>query len=105
MKGIDTIKNWVGALTELGLMFLALAIVLGLLVGGNLPFFGAVTTNIVTWVKDLGANGLVGLMTLGIVLWLFSTRQLSGRHSGTDEVSGGGRVRLPTTLYAASVRG
>ena len=77
MKGIDTIKNWVGALAELGLMLLALAIVLGLLVGGNLPFFGAVTTNIVTWVKDLGANGLVGLMTLGIVLWLFSNRQLS----------------------------
>ena len=77
MKGIDTIKNWVGALTELGLMLLALAIVLSLLIGGNLPFFGAVTTNIVTWVKDLGANGLVGLMTLGIVLWLFSNRQLS----------------------------
>jgi len=77
MKGIDTIKNWVGALTELGLMLLALAIVLGLLVGGKLPFFGAVTTNIVSWVKDLGANGLVGLMVLGIVLWLFSIRQLS----------------------------
>ena len=77
MKGIDTIKNWVGALTELGLMLLALAIVLGLLVGVNLPFFGAVTTNIVAWVKDLGANGLVGLITLGIVLWLFSNRQLS----------------------------
>jgi len=28
-------------------------------------------------VKDLGANGLVGLMTLGIVLWLFSNRHLS----------------------------
>ena len=46
-------------------MLLAFAIVLGLLVGGNLSFFGAVTTNIVTWVKDLGANGLVGLMPSG----------------------------------------
>ena len=36
MKGIDTIKEWVGALTELALMLLALAIVLSLLVGANL---------------------------------------------------------------------
>ncbi len=42
-----------------------------------MPLFGAVTTNIVNWVKDLGANGLVGLITLGIILWLFSNRQLS----------------------------
>jgi hypothetical protein len=28
MKGIETLKEWVGALTELGLMLLALAIVL-----------------------------------------------------------------------------
>ena len=77
MKGIDTIKDVVGALTELGLMLLALAIVLALLVGSNLPFFGNVTGNIVTWVKDIGSNGLVGLITLGIVLWLFSNRKMA----------------------------
>lgn len=76
MKGIDAIKDWVGALTELALMLLALAIVLGLLVGANLPFFGSVTTNIVTWVKDLGSNGLVGLIVLGLILWLFSNRKM-----------------------------
>src|SRR6476646_5545726 len=77
MKGIDTIKEWVGALTELALMLLALAIVLSLLVGANLPFFGAVTANIMAWVKDMGGNGLVGLITLGIVLWLFSNRKMA----------------------------
>jgi hypothetical protein len=77
MKGIDTIKGWIGELTELGLMLLALAIVLALLVGTNLPFFGAVTANIMTWVKELGANGLVGLITLGIILWLFSHRKMA----------------------------
>ncbi len=40
MKGLEIVKGWVGELTELGLMLLALAIVLGLLVGTNLPFFG-----------------------------------------------------------------
>jgi hypothetical protein len=77
MKGIDTVKGWVGELTELGLMLIALAIVLALLIGSNLPFFGTVTANIMALVKDLGANGLVGLITLGIILWLFSNRKLA----------------------------
>jgi hypothetical protein len=77
MKGIDTIKEWVGALTELSLMLLALAIVLGILVGSNLPFFGSVTANIMAMVKDLGGNGLVGLIALGVILWLFSNRKMA----------------------------
>jgi hypothetical protein len=77
MKGIDTIKEWVGALTELALMLLALAIVLSILVGANMPFFGTVTANIMGWVKDLGSNGLTGLMALGIILWLFSNRKMA----------------------------
>ena len=77
MKGIDTLKDWVGALTELALMLLALAIVLSVLVGANLPFFGTVTANIMAIVKDLGSNGLVGLIALGIILWLFSTRKMA----------------------------
>jgi hypothetical protein len=76
MKGIDVIKGWIGALTELALMLLALAIVLALLVGSNLPFFGAVSANIMAFVKDLGSNGLVGLITLGLILWLFSNRKI-----------------------------
>jgi hypothetical protein len=77
MKGIDIIKDWIGALTELALMLLALAIVLALLVGSNLPFFGTVSANIMAFVKDLGSNGLVGLITLGIILWLFSGRKMA----------------------------
>ena len=77
MKGIDVIKGWVGALTELALMLLALAIVLALLVGANLPFFGAVSANIMAFVKDLGSNGLVGLIALGIILYLFSKRSMA----------------------------
>ncbi|HXE15931.1 MAG TPA: hypothetical protein VN632_01785 [Stellaceae bacterium] len=64
-------------MTEIGLMLLALAIVAGLLVGGTLPFFGGVVNNIIVLVKDLGANGLVGLIAVGVILWLFSQRKLS----------------------------
>jgi ABC-type enterochelin transport system permease subunit len=77
MKMIESIKAWIGALTDVGLMLLALAIVAALLVGGNLPFFGTVVGNIVALIKDLGANGLVGLIALGIIVWLFSNRSLA----------------------------
>jgi len=77
MDTIGKIKAWLGALTDIGLMLLALAIVASLLVGGNLPFFAGVAGNIVALIKDLGANGLVGLITLGVIIWLFSKRSLS----------------------------
>lgn len=77
MKGLQSIKMVIAGLTEVALMLLALAIVCALLVGSNLPFFGSVSANIVSFVKDLGANGLVGLIALGIILWLFSNRSLA----------------------------
>jgi hypothetical protein len=78
MSGLQTLKSWIGALTELGLMLLALGIVAALLVGGqNLPFFGNVAGNIIAFVKDLGSNGLAGLIALGVILWLFSNRNVT----------------------------
>ena len=77
MNGLQSVKMWIGALTEIGLMLLALAIVAALLVGGNVPFFGTVMANIIGFVKDLGSNGLVGLIALGIILCLFSKRSLA----------------------------
>jgi len=41
------------------------------------PFFGNVTNNIMALVKGLGDAGLVGLITLGIILWLFSGREVA----------------------------
>ena len=75
MNAINNLKAWVGALTDLGLTLLGLGIVCALLVGGtNIPFFGNVSANITAFVKDLGSNGLVGLIALGFILWLFSHR-------------------------------
>ena len=74
---VETIKKWIGALTEVGLLLLALAIVAALLVGANLPFFGDVVTNIMSLVKSLGDAGLVGLIALAIIIWLFSGRNIA----------------------------
>ena len=42
-----------------------------------MPFFGGVVTNIVGMVADLGKNGLVGLIAVAIIAWLFSKRTLA----------------------------
>ncbi|MEW6450714.1 MAG: hypothetical protein AB1490_08715 [Pseudomonadota bacterium] len=77
MNGLNTVKSWIGALTEVALMLLALGIALALLAGPQVPFLGNVVGNIVAMTKDLGSNGIVGLIALGVILWLFSKRQLS----------------------------
>ena len=77
MDSVTRVKMWIGGLTDIGLMLLALAIVAALLVGGSLPFFGGVVGNIVGMVADLGKNGLVGLIAVAIILWLFSKRSLA----------------------------
>ena len=90
MDALGKVKAWIGSLTEIGLMLLALAIVAALLVGANLPFFGNVTGNIMALVKSLGDAGLVGLIALGVILWLFSGPEngLKPGHSNTTRGSG-----------------
>ncbi|MBT4872006.1 MAG: hypothetical protein HON39_05150 [Marinovum sp.] len=70
---IDKIKASVAALTDVGLALLAFAIVASLLVGGNnMAFLGDVVGNITSLVQQLGNAGLAGLISLGVVLWLFN---------------------------------
>jgi hypothetical protein len=77
MTGLQTVKSWVGALTEVALMLLALGIALALLAGPQVPFVGNVVANIIGMVNELGKNGIVGLIALGIILWLFANRNVS----------------------------
>lgn len=78
MDWMNTLKAWIGGLTEIALMLVALAIAVSLLYGGtNLPFFGNTTKNILDFVGALGQAGLAGLITLGLILWLFSHRKVT----------------------------
>lgn len=70
---LDNAKKWISSLTEIGIGLLALAIVASLLVGaGNMSFLGDVVGNITSLVSQLGSAGLAGLISLGVVLWLFN---------------------------------
>jgi hypothetical protein len=78
MNGIQTVKGWIGAVTDLGLALLALAIVATVLVGPDkLWVFGSVVGNLVGLVNGLGDAGLAGLIAVGIILWLFAKRSPS----------------------------
>ena len=77
MDALNAVKGWIGALTEVTLMLLALGIALALLAGPQVPFIGNVVSNIMGLVGDLGKNGIVGLIALGLILWLFSNRKMA----------------------------
>jgi len=74
---LNTVKSAVGSLTDVVLMLLALGIALSLLAGPTVPFLGDVVKNITGMIKTLGDAGIVGLISLGVILWLFSNRNVS----------------------------
>ena len=71
----DQAKSWVRSMTEIGVALLSLAIVATLLVGKDkMSFLGDVVGNITGLVQQLGAAGLAGLISLGVVLWLVQNK-------------------------------
>ena len=72
---IQNVRVWLREVTELGLLLVALAVVLQLLFGSSIPFIGGdVVGNITSLVGQLGQNGLVGLISVAIILYLFQRR-------------------------------
>ncbi len=75
MNFFDTAKTWLRHLTEIGLLLVALGIVLQLLFGKAVSFLtGDIVTNLIALIQALGDNGVVGLIALAVILWLFSKR-------------------------------
>ena len=72
----DKLKGWLSQIVELGLLLIALGIVLQILFGRAVSFIpGDVVGNLIGVVKTMGDNGLVGLIAVGVILWLFWKRQ------------------------------
>ena len=68
-------KSIVGELTDILLSIAALAVVASIVAGNKVPFLGNVVDGIIGIVDKLSQAGLVGLIALGIILWLFSNRK------------------------------
>ena len=71
----NTVGDWVKGITAISLTLVTLGIVWQVLFGNSIPFIGGengdIVGNITEIVAGLGAAGLVGLITVGIVVWLF----------------------------------
>jgi hypothetical protein len=75
MHYLEEVKKWLGEITEVFLLLIALGIIAHILFGDGVPFFGSVVTNLTALITDLGENGLVGLIALGVILYLFQRRR------------------------------
>jgi len=76
MHYLEEVKKWLGEITEIFLLLVALAIVAGILFGSTVPFFGGVVDNLTGLISNLGDNGLVGLISLAVILYLFQRRRI-----------------------------
>jgi hypothetical protein len=77
MRALEEIKRWLGELTEIFLLLIAVGIAADILFGGKVPFFGAVVANLISLINSLGENGLVGLIALAIIVYLFQRKKVT----------------------------
>jgi len=73
---LGTLKGLIRDVTEVGIYLLALGVVAGVLFGpgadgGGGAFYGDVVKNITGLVETLGGQGLTGLLSLAVILYLF----------------------------------
>ena len=75
MELMDKVKHWLRNITEVGLLLVAVFIVIQLLFGSQWLAAANVVQNLIDLIRALGDNGVVGLIAIAIILWLFAKRQ------------------------------
>ncbi len=72
---LDNVKAWLKEIAEVGLLVIAVAVVLEIIFGSAVPFIGVgILDNITALTAQLGSDGLVGIITIGLVVWLYMRR-------------------------------
>ena len=70
---LEQISGWIKQITNIGLGLIALGVVLQILFGAAVPFLGLdVVGSVVTLVKALGSEGLVGLVAIWVLWGIYS---------------------------------
>ncbi len=77
MHFLEEIKKWLGEVTEIFLLLIAIGIAADILFGASVPFFGGVVSNLTVLIGSLGENGLVGLIALSVILYLFRRKKVT----------------------------
>ena len=71
MNFLDSLTKWINQLTKIVVVLIPLAITIQVLFGAQVAFFGSVVKNLIDLLNAFGAQGLIALIALGIVIWLF----------------------------------
>ena len=75
MSMLDTVKNWLRQIAEVGLLVIAAAVVLEIIFGSPVDFVGlSILDNITALTRELGEQGLVGIISIAIIIWLYLRR-------------------------------
>ena len=75
MGMIDTVKSWLRQIAEVGLLLIAAAVVLEIIFGSPVDFVGlSILDNITALTRELGEQGLVGIISIAIIIWLYLRR-------------------------------
>ena len=75
MGMLDTVKSWLRQIAEVDLMLIAAAVVLEIIFGEGVPFLGvSILSNITALSAELGSQGLVGLISIAVIIWLYNRR-------------------------------
>ena len=75
MGMLDTVKIWLRQISEVGLLLIAAAVVLEIIFGSPVEFIGlSILDNITALTRELGEQGLVGIISIGIIIWLYLRR-------------------------------
>jgi hypothetical protein len=74
---LNTAKNFLSEVVSLGLLLIAVGIVLQVIFGSAVPFVGGdIVGNLTGLIGSLGDGGLVGLISIGIILYLINVLNL-----------------------------
>ena len=72
---LDKVLGGIRSVTELGLAVIALGVVLQVIFGAAVPFLGLdIVGSVVGLVKQLGAEGLVGLVAVWVLWGIYSKK-------------------------------
>ena len=70
---LEQISGWIKQVTNIGLGLIALGVVLQIIFGAAVPFLGLdVVGSVVALVKELGSEGLIGLVAIWVLWGIYS---------------------------------
>jgi H+/gluconate symporter-like permease len=77
MEAMKTVKGWVREFIDVAILFIAVGVVAQIIFGAEVPFFAGITQNLMEFIKSLGSNGVVGLIALFVIVWVFTKNKIT----------------------------